>query len=254
MLWNRSVLATILVLASSCGGGDNEGSGLQSVEFDIGGSVAYAGDATEFLPGALITVVDLTGEERSTTTDSHGLWSLTDLPPGVYFERYELEGYEPLVGIFSLEAFGENDVENPFVSRPPALLTESLLRASAMPFAVTIEDGSQLDDGFGGLSLVYRPAADGAITLEFTHPLDASFASLEDTITGDFIIAVLDSTTGSVFRFSENAIEALNDGAGLITDTLPQTKHHIFVSANARTPIHADPIELDATIEFQAEP
>lgn len=247
-------LALLACTATACGG-ERAPRQTHEVSFEIGGAVAYQGDS-EFLPGATVTITRLDGSELTATTNSAGIWAVSDLSPGVYGELYELPGYEPLAGVFSLEAFGENDVANVFVSRPVALLTETPLRLRVEPFGTTVGDGEFLIDGVAGETIVYSRSAHSAIELTATLPIYShTNVYVLDGLTGDFAIAILDTASRTIFTIPAGDIDGMNGGLGITADQDPFSLHSIVLdSVGSFLPIHGDVTTVDAVLRFNAEP
>ena len=245
---------TLLPLVAGCGEGGGR-SATHSVRFDIGGFVAYVGEPDVGLGGVAVTLLDADGETYTATTGSSGLWSIDNVPPGVYSERYELAGYDPVTRAFALDAFGENDVSNPFSTRPTVLLSEFPLRATVYPFAVELLDGNDLFDGLGGVSAVYDTSTGDDLTVEFSIPLvGGAYVFLEDGVTSDLVAGTLDTSSGMALTVPGSTIAAMNGGAGLTADTSPQTRHFLHFAGDAVTPIHGEAVSLEATLRFNAVP
>lgn len=237
----------------ACGRSDRPST--YSIRFDVGGAVAYRNDPATPLAGVRVTLSSVESLELSTTTNSAGLWTISDLEPGVYAETYDLDGYEPVFGSFSLDAFGENDFSNVFVSRPTVELREFPIRASVLPLGATLTHGDALIDGVGGNEFVYDVSADGAILVTFNYRVyTAGYAYLEDGMTGTFATASLDSATSTIFTFSEAQLDAMNGGSGLTADQNPSTLHYLYVTGDSFTPIHGEPTAMVATLRFNAVP
>lgn len=250
----RPLLAAIVVVVAGCGDGGGGHSNRHAVQFDVGGFVAYEGERTVGLPGVAVTLVDSFASSDTATTGSNGLWTITDVDPGVYVERYELAGYEPVTGAFALEAFGENDVSNPFIARSDVLLEELRLAAIVTPFNVEVQDTSELIDGVGNHAIAYDISSDGPIVVEFPQALASGFVILEDEVTNEFESAILDSVSMAQFVLSEATIDAMNTGAGLTADNDPLTRHRLSMFVSAYSPIHGKPLTLEASLEFNAVP
>lgn len=200
-----------------------------------------------------MTLIDADGEAHTATSGSSGLWSIDDLVPGVYTERYELAGYDPLTRAFALDAFGENDVSNPFVSLEDVLLEETRLSASVDPFAVELGAGDVLLDAVAGEVLIYDVSAGAPIVLVFSSPIFGGAVTLEDGVTNDFLVAQQDTAERTTFTFTAQALDALNGGSGLTVETIPGVWHEIDLTVVAYTPIHGDAVVASAQLGFNAE-
>ena len=246
--------ASTLLVTAACGDGRSTRQ-THEVRFDVGGAVAYAGDPSEVLVSVAVTLVDVDGETYETTSGSEGLWTIEDLAPGIYLERYELDGYVDVVRQFSLDAFGENDVANPFVSRPLALMNETPLQALISPFGVDLLDGQTLFDGVAGVAAVYDVSAGDDLRVEFSIPLvSGGYAIVEDAFTSDTVIGTLDSSGSTTYVLPGEQLAAMNAGTGLMADTDVQTRHYLFIGGNAVTPIHGEAVALAAVLRFNAVP
>lgn len=248
------VFGVVSAIAAGCGPAvlrDQHG-----VKYKTGGQVVYAGDNSIVLPGVSITLTDTDGIETAATTDSSGLWSIKGLLPGVYAARYELAGYEPIVTSLDLDAFGANQVSNPFISAGTVQLDETLVRASFSPFAISLENGQQLFDGVGGNVMSYSVANDAAITVTFPQRVFNGQVRLTDENTNQQINATLDTATGTTFTFSKNAIDQLNGGSNPLTaDNDPFTWHRIQIQqVETFSPIHGTLRQISATAWFNATP
>jgi hypothetical protein len=183
------------------------------------------------------------------------LWDLRDLDPGPYVERYSLAGYEPVEGTFLLDAFGENDVENLFVSRGTVGLDEAHLLATISPFALSIRDGDSLADGIAGVSAAY---SGGDIVVTFSRPIaqpNAGDVYFYDYESGDPAFATVDSA-GQVFTISAASIAAIDGGNGPAADNDPYTwGSAVFVNfVSSYTPIHGSQETMDAELYLNVLP
>lgn len=245
------LLAIAAFLAGSCGQRSG-GGGTRDVAFDVGGVVVYSGDGTP-LAAANVILTDIDGRQETASTNTMGLWTISGLAPGAYAERYELPGYEPLVGFFTLDAV-EEAPGNAFVGRPPALLDELRLRATVAPFGVAAADGTDIADGIGANQLVYQSMLGGSVSITFNYAVSGGYAFLEDGETLDVIGAVVDTAAGLTILFDEAQISGMNAGTGLTTDLDVETLHFLVISADGYTPIHGETAALDATLRFNAVP
>jgi hypothetical protein len=252
----RAIIALAIAFVGGCGGDGRGGGGrTHTVEFDVGGFVAYQGEPDVGLPSVAVTLLDADGETYSATSGSSGLWSIDNLKPGVYTERYELAGYEPVTGAFALEAFGENDVSNPFVARPPILMEDMRLRVTISPFGALLENGDELFDGVGSNAFAYSNAQGEPVVLVFNMvAAPGSLAILDDMTTFDFVVGGLDSS-GSVTTISilGSQIAAMNSGEGL-TPSVGLEWNRLRISASAQTPVHGELVALDAAVWFSTLP
>jgi hypothetical protein len=248
------ILALIGAAASAACADGRRAHQTHSVRFDVGGSVAYAGPPSEPLIGVAVTLIDVEGNEFLATTGSHGLWTIEGVRPGVFFERFELAGYQALEREFSIEAFGENDVSNPFIARPPALLEETRLRGTVEPFGVSLSDGDELFDGVGGASIEYSLGDSEDVMVALNAATTEGALVLLDMISGDFVVAALDTATMTTITIAATQIEGMNGGTGLTPSPGPLDLHQLGVSVSGFTPIHGDPVNLEAAVWFRAVP
>lgn len=227
-----------------------------SVKFSTGGQIVYALDGSEGLAGVAITLTGPDGTQYTASSGSDGLWTISKLPPGVYAAHYELTGYEPVDTELALDAFGPNQVSNPFVSAGTVQMDETLLRADIGPFAVQVKPGDSPRDGIGSSVLVYSISGDGAITVTFPRRVYNGQVRLTDEQTFQQINAQLDTATGTTFTFSKNEIDNINGGQNPLTsDNDPYTWHRISIqNVQTYSPIHGDPQTISAEAWFNATP
>lgn len=245
------VLGSMLLIgAVGCGPDEVINSkNLQDIRADVGGTVVYALGDNEPLEGVTVTVVDRDGVEAVATTTSDGLWYLPDLLPGSYAERYELAGYETHVGSFSIEAGGENDVGNIYVSRGTVTLSELGISATVSgAVEAMMWDGDDLADGIAGISAVYSMATGGDIVVTLDLPLyNNDPVSLQDEA------GTIDATANAahtVYTFSEANLANLP----LTADNNAFTRDTLRINGDSYTPIHGDRISIDATLRLNVEP
>lgn len=255
-----SQIAGFVVVAltvAACGGDTvNTEKKLQNVRFDVGGAVVYGMDTDIPLEGVAIEIADTLGNTYSATTNADGLWQLAGLPPGVYAETYTLTGYDVLHGQFALEAQGENDIGNIFVSRGTILLMEEgLIATLSAPFGISVEDGDTMTNGIGGAELEYSNTGDSFITVTFNKSVySTNVVYLQDGVNFGTIYAQpnQDKTT---WTFSKASIDGMNGNLGLTADLDPFTLHTITINnALGYTDIHGDPTTLSATMRFDCVP
>lgn len=249
------LIAPTLLLAAGCGHAGAPANQTSDVRVDVGGLVTYSGDPAVLLDGVTITFTDLDGETFVATTNVGGVWTLLDLRPGVYTERFERAGYETQTGFFSVEATGENDVTNIFIDHPQTSMPETQLTVTvSAPLAATLRDGDDPVDGFG-FTAIYRPSVDGTVTATMDRVLVDGILYLYDSLGGEFAVGDRDDTSGvTVFTIDESDIDALNSNTGLMTDGDPMTFDYLYVGGEAYGPIHGDLITLDAVVTFNAAP
>lgn len=256
----RSILVFGLVSALAAACGPTVLRDQHGVKFKTGGQVVYGGDTTIVLPGVAVTLTDTDGIVTTANTDSSGLWTMKNLLPGVYAARYELAGYEPLLTSLELDAFGSNEVSNPFIAAGTIQLNEISLTATFAPFGTVLTNGQQLFDGVGGNVLTYSVTNDGAISVTFPQRVFAGQVRLTDGETGQQIDATLDTANGTSFTFSKIEIDNINGGGGgggnaLTADNNPFTWHRIQVqNVETFSPIHGTLRQINATAWFNATP
>lgn len=228
----------VALVAAGCSRGPGDPPIIHKANADVGGAVRYAGNPDERLSGVTVTLTDMDGETRTAVTGSGGLWTITNVLPGVYIETYEAPGYETFTGTFGVDAFGPDDVKNAFVQRPDVALAETLLVATVSgPFAAVLQDGDSPLDGFLGASFLYSEATGGDIVVTFSRlllPTDAGDVRARDggnTVEGNRT----DTATQTVITLpSAELISQLDaDSDGL-------TFLELEIDVVALTPIHED--------------
>lgn len=251
------MIATGALLGSVTGCGSAGPSPTHVVRIDLGGYVAWSGDTTRGLAGVTITLTDIDGDTRTAVTNSQGLWVIEDVKPGAYIEMYEATGYEPVTDTFLLEAGGENDVKNIFVSRGTVTLVETRLRATVAPYGVTLMDGDDVRDGFGGIAATYVSGTDIVVTFSrrIYNPGGFEVYVIDDP-SGDFALGVIDTSNETTYTIRAADIAAMDGGLGPATDTDPYTWDLILYIDNVQswTPMHGTLESMDASIEMNATP
>lgn len=242
----------LMGVTAGCGG--TAPAPTHTVRMDVGGVVRWSGDLTTSLPGVTVTLTDIDGDTETAVTNSQGLWAIDNVDPGAYIETYELAGYETVTDTFFLEAVGENDVKNIFVSRGTIGLDETHLRAMVAPYGVELRDNDSFRDGFGGVSAVYTTGQTVVVTLSRRVLAASAVVFLRDDISGDFAFGNLD-TTETQFTIDPADMAAMDGDLGPTTDTDPFTwTLELVVSVDSYSPIHGSFENLDASIEMNATP
>lgn len=225
--WLILPICSALVL-TACGnsGPDEVEVVLQNVLYDVGGSVLdEAGD--QALEGATVTINGIDAFEATATTDAYGLWTILDLEPGVYVVTYELATYETQTRPFSLEAGGQNDVANSFVSLGTIRLTgPGAIASVSAPFSIDVQNGDNFIDGQNGMTLVYTLSADGDIVVTFDTPVFGGEVRLDDLATGDNLVATPDNTN-QIFTLLRTDMDQMDNGNGLASDMDPNTRDRL---------------------------
>lgn len=245
------------LFGSVTGCGNAGPSPTHTVRMDLGGYVTWAGDTTRGLAGVTVTLTDIDGETRTAVTNSQGLWVIEDVKPGAYIETYEAAGYEMFMDTFLLEAAGENDVKNIFVSRGTVTLFETRLRATVAPYGIVLMDGDDARDGFGGIAATYTSGTDIVVTFNRRVYNPGGFeVYLFDEPSGDFAMGTVDTATETTFTISADDIAAMDGGQGPTTDTDPFTWDLFLIINNVDswTPLHGTLESMDAGIEMNATP
>jgi|SRR5579859_6579029 len=198
---------------------------LLPVSFSTGGSVClyycrssggYSARTGDPLPGVTVTVDGGVGNISVAVTDSAGNWALNNLSPGAYNVTFRKEGYQPEEEALYLDAFGDNQVSNPYQSAGAIGMRESD-EATFGPFGVTLQDGQVAYDG-AGYPLRYSVSGGGDITMALSQRVTGVVyqgVTLIDHVTGRSISAVLDTSNGTTFRFTRSAIDGMNGGTPL---------------------------------------
>lgn len=252
-----SMVAAGSLLGSVAGCGNAGPAPTHTVEIDLGGFVAWFGDTTVGLPGVTVTLTDIDGDTHIAVTNSQGLWVISNVKPGAYIESYEAAGYETITDTFLLEAVGENDVKNIFVSRGTVVMQETRLRATVSPFGLVLMDGDSPIDGFGGIVATYTSGMNIVVTFSRRIFNPGGFdVFVYDEVLDEFALGVVDTATETTFTVSAADIAAMNGDLGPFTDTDPYTwTLHLFLdNVNSFTPIHGTMESLDATVDMNSTP
>ena len=243
-------LLSLLLLAFGCGGPDEitTTKDLQTLQFDVGGQVAYALGDMEGLDAVSVTLTDSAGIDFTTTTTAQGLWFLADLAPGPYLGRFSAAGYGDEFLVFSTSVQGENDVENPFIGVATVFMneTEPVVTVSGV-FSVTLNNGDNLVDGAGTTSAVYGLAAGGDIVVTTDiAPLVLNVSVADEAGTTSSTV----NATRTVATVAGTALQALP----LTADDMLGTTDALNVSVTWFTPIHGDLATWVATVNFNVVP
>lgn len=251
------LVGTGALLGSVAGCGNSGPAPTHTVRMDLGGSVVWSGDFLTPIPGLLVTLTDIEGNTETAVTNSQGLWVIADVKPGAYVETYEAPGYETFTDTFLLEAGGENDVKNIFVSRGIIGMDETNLWASVSPYDITLRNGDSFRDGFGGIAATWTTGTDIVVTMSRRVYNPGGFeVYLFDEPSGDFALGVIDTSTETTYTISAADIAAIDGGLGPFTDTDPYswTLSLIVNNVDSWTPIHGTLEQVDANVEMNATP
>lgn len=244
--------ALVALVAAGCSRAPGDPPLTHKANVDVGGAVRYSGNPDERLAGVTVTLTDMDGDTRTAVTGSGGLWTITNVLPGVYIETYEAPGYETINGTFGVDAYGEADVKNAFVQRPDVFLAETLLVATVSgPFAAVLQDGDSPLDGFLGASFLYSEAAGGDIVVTFSRlllPTDGGDVRADDgnnTVEGNRS----DTATQTVITLpgAELVSQLDADADGL-------TFIQLEIDVLALTPIHEDFESMQSRLQYNAAP
>lgn len=242
-------MVVVLGLAAFGCGPDKVTETLQDARFAVGGSVVYAGDTELAITDTAITITDLGGKTWEATSNSEGLWKISDLHEGSYVIEYVKDGYDPLLSAFDLNAVGENDFTDMYVGLGQTLMSETQLNATiSAPFQVVLENGDFMAHG-GPQVLRYSMSGDGLVTVDFNMPL----------YSGDFDVRMYNQESGSAiyatpdtgrmhWTFSAADIDTLFTG---YADADPFSLHALqILGAWSYTEIHDDVTAVNAEIQF----
>jgi hypothetical protein len=243
--------ALVAVASAGCARAPGDPPLTHTANVDVGGAVLYAGNPDERLSGVAVTLTDIDGDTRSAITGSGGLWTITNVRPGVYVETYEAPGYEPFSATFGIEAFGEDDVKNAFIPRPDVSLAETRLTATVSgPFSAVLRDGDAPLDGFNGATFLYSEASGGDIVVTFSRLLLPDDADVRATDGGDTVDADrTDTATQTVFTLPGaelvSQLDADSDGLTFL---------FLEIDVEGLTPIHEEIEGMSALLRYNATP